>query len=231
LIVHDSLREAILTGEMEAGATASQVAISQDLNVGRTTVREALRLLQREGLIVGEPNRRPRVAPLSGEDAEALYFMRITLEAMAIRATVPQLTSRDMAFLEGCMAQMEHYMRQKDWRGLREPHRAFHAKLVEAVGRRVTDTIEQLFDHAERYRHSYGATSDQEWMLRASEHRAIMDAAAAGDPEASARHLAAHYAQTAKQVFAGLAPDQDLSRLREAIRTVAPGAEAVLDAS
>jgi DNA-binding GntR family transcriptional regulator len=229
LVVHDSLREAILNGEMVAGTTASQVAISQELDVGRTTVREALRMLQREGLIVGEPNRRPRIAPLSGTDAEELYIMRITLEAVAIRLTVPLLTSKDIAELEGCMAQMEHFMRHKDWRGLRDPHRAFHAKLVQAAGPRVTTTIEQLFDHAERYRHAYGASSDQEWMVRAIEHRAIVDAAQQGDTELAARKLAGHYAQTAKQIFAGLQPDHDLSHLRTAIHTVAPGAEAVLD--
>src|SRR5262249_28759593 len=141
----------------------------------------------------------------------------------------PRLTSRDMAFLEGCMAQMEHYMRHHDWRGLREPHRDFHGKLVEAAGTRVSSTIAQLFDHAERYRHAYGATSDEAWTLPADEHRAIMDAAAAGDPDLAARHLAAHYAQTAKQVFTALEPDRDLSMLQATIRTVAPGAEKVLD--
>jgi DNA-binding GntR family transcriptional regulator len=231
LLVHDSLREAILNGEMVAGTTASQVAISQELDVGRTTVREALRMLQREGLIVGEPNRRPRIAALSGDDAEELYLMRISLEVVSIRLTVPTLTSKDLAELEGSMAQMEHYMRRHDWRGLRDPHRAFHAKLVQEAGPRVTTTIEQLFDHAERYRHAFGATSEDEWTLRASEHRAILEAAEAGDSELAARQLAAHYAQTAKQVFAGLDPEHDLSRLRTTIHTVAPGAETVLDRS
>jgi DNA-binding GntR family transcriptional regulator len=89
----------------------------------------------------------------------------------------------------------------------------------------VTTTIGQLFDHGERYRLAYGATSPERWQQRKAEHRAILDAAASGDPDLTARQLVAHYAQTAALIFAGLDPDHDLARLRTTILTVAPGAE------
>src|SRR3954466_7502581 len=137
-LVHTRLRDAILRGELPAGQTTSQVTLARDLDVGRTPLREALRMLQREGLVVSEPNRRVRIAELSTAAAEALYVMRIALEAVAIRITVPTLTSTDIAELEGYMAQMDHYMRADDRRGLRLPHRAFHDRLVSAAGERVT---------------------------------------------------------------------------------------------
>jgi hypothetical protein len=133
-LVHDRLRDAILRGELPAGQTRSQVTLARDLDVGRTPLREALRMLQ-EGLVVSEPNRRVRVTELSSADAEALYVMRIALEAVAIRITVPTLTSTDIAEL-----------------GLRVPHRAFHDRRVSAAGERVIISIGQLFDHGERYR-------------------------------------------------------------------------------
>jgi GntR family transcriptional regulator, rspAB operon transcriptional repressor len=228
-LVHQRLRDAILTGEIAAGHVTSQVALGQLLSVGRTPIREALRLLQREGLVVSEPNRRVRIAQLSGTDAEELYLMRIALETIAIRLTVPTLESQDLAELEGLMAQMEHYIRSKDGHGLRAPHRAFHTKLVAASGERVVTEITQLFDHAERYRLSQGGgKGGTQWMVRQDEHRAILDAAAAGDADLAARRLAEHYAHTARLVFAGLDPEHDLARLRTALAAAAPGSEAVL---
>jgi DNA-binding GntR family transcriptional regulator len=126
------------------------------------------------------------------------------------------------------MAQMDHYMRSDDRPGMRVPHRAFHDRLVRASGERVTITIGQLFDHGERYRLAFGATTPERWEQRRAEHRAILDAAAAGDADLAARHLAAHYAQTAAFIFAALDPGHDLARLRTTIATVAPGAEDAL---
>src|SRR5689334_16751770 len=82
-LVHDRLREAILNGEIPAGQATSKNTLARNLGAGRTPVREALRLLQREGLVLSEPNRRVRIADLSASDAEELYVMRISLEAIA----------------------------------------------------------------------------------------------------------------------------------------------------
>ncbi len=222
-MVHERLRHAILRGEIEAGATTSQTALAKQLGAGRTPLREALRMLQREGLVISEPNRRVRIAELSSDDAEELYIMRITLECVAIRITVPKLTSDDFAALEGYMAQMGHYMRANDMRGWRTPHLAFHNLLTAGAGPRVSAEIDELFDHAERYRLRWGITAA--WEARAAEHAGIAEAAAAGDQDLAALRLAEHYAHTAALIFAGLDPDHDLARLRTAMQTVAPGSE------
>jgi DNA-binding GntR family transcriptional regulator len=230
-LVHERLRNAILRGEVPAGYTASQAALASRLEVGRTPLREALRMLEREGLVVSEPNRPVRVAGLSSSDAEELYVMRISLEAVAIRITVPRLASADIAELEGLLAQMDHYMRARDNTGLRQPHRAFHLALVAGSGPRVTETIGQLFDHAERYRLAFGAATPEILDQRREEHRSIVDAVSVGDTDLAADRLVAHYAHTAALVFAGLDPGHDLARLRTTIATVAPGAEDALAAS
>jgi DNA-binding GntR family transcriptional regulator len=226
--VHDRLREAILNGAIAAGATTSQNTLARDLGTGRTQVREALRMLQREGLVLSEPNRRVRIAALSASDAEELYVMRIALEAVAIRVTVPTLTAADLAALEGLMAQMDFYMRRLDNDGLRAPHSEFHSRLVGMAGPRVTTLLAQMFDHAERYRRAFGGRGPEGWDARQREHRAILDAAAAGDPELAAERLVAHYASTAGRVFHAIDPGHDLSRVRTSIRLVAPGAEQAL---
>lgn len=224
--VHDRLRAAILSGELEAGAAFSQAVLASDFGAGRTPLREALRLLQREGLVVAEPNRQVQIAPLSAEDFEDIYLMRIALETVAIRLTVPTLTSDDVAELEACMAKLDHYAKGGDVRRMRTPHRALHHRLVAAVGARGSREIAELTDHCERYRLAFGGIGDSD--ERRAEHRAIVDAAAAGDPDLAAERLAVHYARTAALAFAALDPDRDLGRLHATIRAVAPAAEAAL---
>lgn len=226
-LVHDRLRRDILSGEIPAGET-SQLALARELDVGRTPLREALRMLQHEGLVISEPNRRVRIAGLTAEDAEQLYSMRIALEAMAIRVTVPQLGSADFAELEGLLAQMDHYMRRQDSAGLRTPHRAFHALLVAGAGERTAATISLLFDHAERYRVAFAGSDQEAWDARQAEHRAIVAAAAGGDPDLTVHRLIEHYLHTSARVFAGLDPTYDPRRLRVTCGSIAPGSERAL---
>ena len=128
------------------------------------------------------------------------------------------------------MAQMEHYQKVGDQVGFRAPHRAFHHTLVAGAGPRVNAEIDELTDHAERYRLRFGTFRN--WDKGRAEHRAILDAAASGDTGGAADRLVAHYVQTITLVFGVLDRDHDLNRLRTAIRAVAPGAEAALmDAS
>ncbi|HZO62296.1 MAG TPA: GntR family transcriptional regulator [Gaiellaceae bacterium] len=228
--VHDRLRSAILRGEIPPGQVTSQVVLARQLGVSRTPLREALRLLQREGLVLAEPNRQVRIAGFTLADVEGLYAMRIALEAVAIRATVPTLTPEDLAELEGLMAQMDHYMRSVDMARMDVPHALFHARFVRAGGARLTTAIAQLFDHAQRYRLAYLAgTPGGGYADRRAEHRAMIDAAAAGDVEATIERLVAHYVRTARLTISQLDPDHDPSVLRAAVASVAPRALPSLD--
>src|SRR5947209_16972901 len=95
--VYARVRAAILDGELAAGAVMSQVALAEELGISRTPLREALRMLQSERLVEAEPNRRVRVAAMSPADLEELCIVRVTLEAEALRLSVPLMTSEDLA--------------------------------------------------------------------------------------------------------------------------------------
>jgi DNA-binding GntR family transcriptional regulator len=224
--VHDQLRSAILAGDVRPGAKTSQAELARDLDVGRTPLREAIRMLQSEGLILTEPNRRVVIASLSIEDMEELYVLRIAVEVAAARITLPQLTEADFAELEGYMAQMSHLANGgPPSLGLfRGPHLAFHERFVGGAGPRSSRLIAELFDHAERYRRVYGSFSKERYETRHVEHRAMLDAAIARDGDALAAALCAHYVATALLVTTVLDPSGDLERLRATVEAIAPGA-------
>jgi DNA-binding GntR family transcriptional regulator len=216
--VYERVRSAILDGELAPGAVMSQVALAEDLGISRTPLREALRMLQSEGLVEGEPNRRVRVAPMTARDLEELYVMRITLEAEAIRLSVPHMTSEDLARLEGQMAEMAHYAAAKDYRRWNIPHEQFHRGLTAHAGERVNFVLRQMFDHAERYRRLHIGQGPSAWAT--AQHRDILDACEAGDRDLSAGLLASHLARTGLEVSELIDPGHDPQLLKSAVTDV-----------
>jgi DNA-binding GntR family transcriptional regulator len=205
------LRAAIVRGDLAAGSVITQPELSEAVGVGRTPLREAIRTLQQEGLVLSQPNRRVRIADLSVVDLEDLYALRVIVEAAAVRMTVGALSTDQVADLHALLAKMDHYGAQEDFDRFEAPHRAFHALLVCNGGARVRRLAEELSDHTERYRRAYLAVSD----ASRAEHQAILSSAVAGDAEACAQHVISHYSRTvqtlAKKIDGGHRLDRFLA--------------------
>ncbi|HEY6525637.1 MAG TPA: GntR family transcriptional regulator [Solirubrobacteraceae bacterium] len=213
--VHRRVRAAILESELPPGETMSQVALADELGVSRTPLREALRMLQGEGLIEAKPNRRVRVTPISVGDLEELYALRVCLEAQALRLSVPRMTSEHIALLEGSIAQMAHYAEQRDMRRWLVPHAEYHRQLTDLAGERFSALLSQLFDHAERYRRLHLGHGPSAWAT--ADHREILDAVKDGDGARAAPLLAQHLSRTAFEVAEILQPGRDLATLRQVL--------------
>jgi DNA-binding GntR family transcriptional regulator len=221
--VYSSLRESILNGTLPPGASLSQVQLASQLGVSRGPLREAVRMLQREGLVEAEVNRRGRVSSFSIDDLEQLYAMRIVHESLAIRINVPRFTKRDIDALRGCLRRMEA-LAGHDLREWQAVDREFHFTLLAHAGDRLMRTIRELYDHADRYRWLYIKGVPRALSIAAEEHKAIFDASADGDAAVAAAQLARHLARTALTVLTHHAPEHDPTTVRAAIR-LATGAE------
>ena len=193
---HDRLRDAILAGELKPGEVISQVKVAEDFGISRTPLREAIRMLEREGLLEGEPNKRVRVASFSIEDMQELYALRVTVEALGIRLTVPQLSDDDLAELDEKLVQMALFTERQDYARYNPPHREFHAGLVARSGTRMTRLIAQLSDHCELYRRIHTTAAPHAWETAGGEHRAILDACVDRDADLAAVRLAEHLGHT-----------------------------------
>jgi DNA-binding GntR family transcriptional regulator len=218
--VHTYLRRAILRCELPENVPLSQVQLAERLGVSRTPLREALRMLQREGLIEGVHNQRVRVAGFSIGDLEQVYAARIMLESLAIRVTVPRLGEDDLRTLAAYLAEMDTLARVEDYERWNAVHRRFHAGLVAHGGERLLGEIGQLSDHAERYRYYYTTRSPGAWIAGAAEHRAILAACQDRSPADAAGQLARHYSTVALRVIAMVEPEHDPAILRTALRAV-----------
>jgi DNA-binding GntR family transcriptional regulator len=220
-VVHDRLRRAILRGELDPMAPISQVRLAATLGVSRTPLREALRMLQREGLISSEPNRRVRVAELSMTDLEQLYASRVLVEALAVRLTVPRYTPADLADLHASLTEMRRLSEERDLDAWEAAHRRYHELLRRHAGERIQRLARELSDHSERYRRVYMAEA-QAWSTAAREHAAIVDACAEGGGPASVQ-LVRHLARTALTLIASVDPEHEPIGVREALRLVTGG--------
>lgn len=218
--LHERVREAILRGELAPGSSLSQVALARELGVSRTPLREALRMLQREGLVQSERNRQILVAPFSVEDVEEIYCARLALEAIAIQLSVVRLNPEERAEVDGNLARLQHFAQAEDYERWEVVHREFHRRLVAPAGDRFTSLLRQLSDHAERYRRLYTESTPRAWSTGSHEHQLIVEAVLDRDPELAARRLAAHLAQTARGVIGLLDPECEPQRLDETVAAI-----------
>lgn len=190
--VHDVLRRLILNGDLEPGAEISQLELAQRLNVSRTPLREALRLLEREGLVVNSgPHRPVKISPLSMQDLDDLYSLRVLGEGLAIWLTVPTLRKEDFERLQ-----------QELEAGDDEAHRRFHASLRTGAGERLAEQLERLFEHAERYQRAFRQQEEaDDFAVKLAEHQAILDACIARDQQLARELLVDHIADTALKLM------------------------------
>jgi DNA-binding GntR family transcriptional regulator len=150
--VYRNLRRMILYSELQPGEWLRQVELAKQFGVSRTPIREAMRSLQQEGLVQIVPNHGARVAPLSIEEFEELYALRIGIEGLAARLATEQAKPEDIDRLGAKLAEITAiavhqplpiYL-QEEWQ--------FRLQLYRVVQRqRLLARVVYLREHAERY--------------------------------------------------------------------------------
>jgi len=229
--LYRGLRKMILNGVFPPGSTFSQVKLAESLGVSRIPLREALRMLQKEGLVEAEHNHRARVPAFEPATVDALYASRILLEALSIRLTVPALTPEDVHAIEYTLTALDQAAGHEDLDEWEEPHRRFHRLLVIHAGAAMRDGIAVYADQCEYYRRLYyrlmnGQAPTRPAQVIAAEHLAIADECLQGHADRAAHLLARHYARTALTVLGEMTPEFDPVAVRMALQVV--GADAPL---
>lgn len=125
------LRQLIMSGQLQPGDRIVEEEVAEQLKVSRGPVREALRQLEQEGLVITYPYRGTEVLGISQEEInEVLVPIRLTLEAFAFRHALPRLTESDFARLQEIVARMQGAAGELDSDGIAEADVAFHELVI-----------------------------------------------------------------------------------------------------
>ena len=135
------LREAILNQFFAPGDRLVERELCELTGVSRTSVREALRQLESEGLVVTIPNRGPMVASIGPEEALHIYEVREALEGLAARLFVERADDEAIQALERAEAQLVRAARRRDARGVLEALDAFYGALFKGCGNPVAESL------------------------------------------------------------------------------------------
>lgn len=143
-----AIRSRILDGTLVASEALNQEQLAAQLGVSTTPLREALRRLESEGLVLVQPHRDVVVAPLDADEMVSLYEVREVLDSFAARLAAERYDERDQSEMEAASRQ------------LRDPqidpvdaNRAFHAALYRASHNEVLiGLLDKLWDKSDRYR-------------------------------------------------------------------------------
>jgi DNA-binding GntR family transcriptional regulator len=193
--VADYLRGAILSGEIAPGEWIRQEEIAERLGASRLPVREALRMLEAEGLTEHEPRKGARVPSLSQHEVDVIYQMRERLEPLALTESMPHLTADTMERLRRLQELIEANDEVADFLAL---DREFH--LLTYTGCQIDpllSMVTRLWNSTQHYRRTYVSLGGpaRMWVVDA-EHRLILDALERGDTVDAERHLSGHIRRT-----------------------------------
>lgn len=204
-LITEALREAILRGILKGGTQLRQDEIARTFGVSRIPVREALRQLEAEGLVVFKPHRGAVVSELSTEEIGEIYEIRIALETMAIRLAIPHLTEEDLMRAEGILEEID---RERDTGRWSELNREFHATLYAPANRpHLFSLINTHRINVDRYLRIYISLMRRKGRSQV-EHRRILEACKRRDIEGAVSALEEHLRGAAKELIAYLGKGQ-----------------------
>ena len=141
-LVTDQLRNLILEGEFQPGQRLVQGDLAAKLGAGRTPLREAVRTLQAEGLLISSANRGVTVSSVTLESVEEVYGIRLLLEAPLSAALIARFGEEQLAGMEACLEEMASLRTRH--RDFQRAHRDFHQAQLDLYGEETSRMIEQI---------------------------------------------------------------------------------------
>lgn len=192
-VVFNTLRKAILKGELKPGERLMEIALAQRLGVSRTPVREAMRKLELEGLVVMIPRRGAQVANITEKDLNDVLEVRIALENLSIQKACSCMTEEELEKLKEAALKFESMTENGNLVRLAEADVEFHEVIYQSSdNRRLNQVLNNLREQIYRYRVEYLKDETTRKTL-VKEHEEIYEAIRARDvkkaQEIAYRHI------------------------------------------
>ena len=195
----DAVRQAILSGRLLPGTPLREAAVAAELGVSRSTLREAARTLESEGLVRYQMNRGIVVADITGPDAADIYAGRAAVELAAVGALTAHRDPAIYQQLAELVDQIEGAFARGDTAAVLDGDRLFHATLVEAAGSPRLRRFYGQLQQEQRLALALAERSSRELGRTADDHRQLLDALR-GSPAEARAELAAHLSAGAAEL-------------------------------
>ncbi len=177
------IREAIIDGRLEPGQRLKEEELARELGISRTPVREALLMLQAEGLVGATPNRGAMVRVHDAEDLDDLYQLRALLEGHATRRAATRISEDEIAALRESCERFDGLSPEQNLRELVRENLFFHNAILDVAGSaRLAAMVRKVIELPLVYK-SYIWYSPDQKRISVHYHRQIVNALATRDPE------------------------------------------------
>lgn len=175
-VVFNTLRQAILKGELEPGERLMEIQLADRLGVSRTPIREAIRKLELEGLVLMIPRKGAEVAKISEKNLRDVLEVRRSLEELAIELACKRMTEEDIESLEDAQDVFRQAVEAGDPMTIAETDEAYHDVIYNGTGNnKLMQILNNLREQMYRYRLEYIKDEDKRQILLA-EHSQILTA-------------------------------------------------------
>jgi len=191
-VVFNTLRQAILTGELKPGERLMEIHLANKLGVSRTPIREAIRKLELEGLVTMIPRRGAEVAQITEKSMNDVLEVRRAMDVLCVELACERISEEELLGLKVACDNFEQMVKTQDVKKIARADVELHDIILRATGNsRLIQLVNNLSEQMYRYRYEYIKDFSQHERL-VDEHRIIYESLVNKDKETAAEAARVH---------------------------------------
>jgi len=191
-IVFKTLREAIITGDLQPGERLTEIKLANDLGVSRTPVREAIRKLELEGLVIMTARKGAEVAPINARDLREVLEIRRSLESLACELACKNVSDEDIKKLVNINESIVLAIKDDNIEEITKQDVGFHEAIYDITrNARLVHMLHQLKEHIFRYRFEYIKDMKNKAAI-VEEHEKIIECLSQKNTKAACKEIERH---------------------------------------
>lgn len=199
-VVFNTLREAILKGELKPGERLMELQLASKLGVSRTPIREAIRMLEQEGLAVTVPRKGAEVAKMTEKDMEDVLVIRAALDELAAQLACDEIDDEQLKLLQASRRNFENCIQSGDVKQIAQADVEFHDRIYQATGNaKLINMLNNLREQMYRYRVEY-LKDETNYPTLITEHQDLVEGIRRRDKEYVTAVMKRHVSNQAEAV-------------------------------
>ena len=208
-VVCKTLRRAILAGKMPPGTRLLEVHLADEMGVSRTPIREAIRVLEQEGLVIMRPRRGAEVAKITVPQMRDVLELRTVLDVLAVELACERATDEDIKEIEKAAREFEQAVYDGDLHVMIERDTVFHRMLVAGShNKKLIIVNHDMEDQVNRYRYETEKEASARGTLL-KDHEAIIKAIKERDKNAASEAARVHVSRQMEEFFKRYPDEQE----------------------